>query len=93
MIALPYVVLAKTAPINSNVWNPTILSGPLLICTGVPANGGPITNTCNNLCDLVAQIAQVIYFAIAVVIWIVTPITITIAGIRLMMSDMVGVNR
>jgi hypothetical protein len=84
-LAMPYLASANTIPIKSDVWNPTILSGPLLICTGVPGSGA-INATCNNLCDLVAQIAQIIYFMIAVVIWIVTPITITVAGIRLMMS-------
>ena len=85
-LALPYVTFADHNPINSNVFIPTILKGPLVICTGVPTTGGPIQKTCNNLCDLVAQIANVIYFMIAVVIWIIMPILVVIGGIMIMLS-------
>jgi hypothetical protein len=68
--------------------------GPILVCNG--ANAGTSNNlpTCNNICDLVAQVANVIYFAIAVVIWIVTPVLIAYSGIRFMIAganaEMIG---
>jgi hypothetical protein len=94
MLALPYVVFAAHNTLKTNVFDPTILAGPLLICTGVPTSGGPITNTCQNLCDLVAEIAQIIYFMIAVIIWIVTPILVAVGGIMIMFAgaspEMIG---
>lgn len=93
-VAVPSVVFAAHNSINSQVFNPTVLAGPLLVCTGVSSNGGPIGNTCQNLCDLVAQVAQVIYYMIAVVIWIVTPILVAVGGIMIMIGgaspEMVG---
>jgi hypothetical protein len=93
MVASPYIAFAAHNPISSNVFSPTILQGPLLICTGVPTNGA-VASQCNNLCDLVAQIANVIYFAIAVVIWIITPILVAFGGIMIMIggasSEMIG---
>ena len=76
-------VLADSAPINSNVWNPTILQGPLVTCTGAGAGG---TKTCTNLCDLISTAANVVYFGIGVVIWIIAPIMIAWSGIRLVFS-------
>jgi hypothetical protein len=83
MIALPYLALADHNAIKSNPFDPTILAGPLVVCIGTAGGNIP---PCNNLCDLIAQIANVIYFMMAVVIWIIAPITITIAGIRIMMA-------
>jgi len=85
-IAMPSLAFAAHNSLQTNVFKPTILAGPLLLCTGVPSNGGAISNTCQNLCDLVAQIAQVIYYMIAVVIWIVTPILIAVGGIMIMLG-------
>ena len=76
--ALPYGALATSRPPNTNIWNPSILNGPLTTCTGDGANG---TNTCQDLCDLVATIINIIYFIIGVVLWIITPVTFVIAGI------------
>jgi Type IV secretion system pilin len=87
LVAMPYFVFATSNPINSNVFNPTILAGPLVICTGVASSaGGASFPACNNLCDLVAQIANVIYFFIAVVIWIIAPILIAVGGIMIMLA-------
>src|ERR1700722_6279802 len=94
LISMPYVAFADHNPIKSNVFDPTILQGPLVICTGVPTTGGPIQKTCNNLCDLVAEIANVIYFVIAVVIWIIMPILVCVGGIMIMLAgsnpEMIG---
>ncbi len=79
IIAVPYVAFAA---IHSNVWDPNILKGPLVTCTGDGSNGVP----CQNLCDLIGTAANVIYFGIGVVIWIVAPIMIAWSGIRLMLS-------
>lgn len=93
-VAMPSLAFAAHNSINSQVFNPTILAGPILLCTGAPSSGGAISNTCNNLCDLVAQIAQVIYYMIAVVIWIIAPILIAVGGIMIMLGgtspEMVG---
>lgn len=98
-IAAPYVALAATAPLNlqTNVFKPTILAGPLTLCVGSSAantSGGANLPTCNNLCDLVAQIAQIIYYMIAVVIWVVTPILVTVGGLMILLGgaspEMVG---
>lgn len=95
VLALPYVASADNAGVKSNVFNPTILRGPLLICVGASGtNGGNQLPVCNNVCDLVAQIANVIYYAIAVILWIITPIMIAVGGIMIMLgganSEMIG---
>ena len=98
-LAAPSLALAATAPLKTNVFNPTILAGPLTICVGAPSTNSGSNNlpTCSNLCDLVAQIAQVIYFAIAVVIWIITPIMAAVGGIMIMLGgaspEMVGTGK
>lgn len=79
---LPLVASAMTANTTNNVWDPTILKGPLVICTGDGTGGF----ACQGLCDLIAQVAHVIYFFIAVVIWIITPIMVAWSGISLIMS-------
>lgn len=88
--ALPSAVFAANAGVKSNVFLPTILNGPLLICVGAP-NGqntapGAVSSVCSNLCDLVAQIANIIYYAIGVVIWIITPILVAVGGIMIMLG-------
>jgi Type IV secretion system pilin len=85
---------------NTNVWNPSTLAGPLLVCGGDPvlkdANGNvirdaqgnalPNPNACHNICDVFEQIANIVYFTIAVVIWIITPLVIAIGGIFIMLG-------
>lgn len=84
MVVLPSIILvASAASINNNVWDVTILKGPLVTCTGTGSGG---TNACTSLCDLTATIIHIIYFGIAVVIWIVTPVMIAWGGIRLMLT-------
>ena len=83
--ALPYVASAE---IHSNVWNPSIiLGGPLISCTGAGATGGTDNKNCADLCDLVSTAANVIYFGIGVVIWIIAPIMIAWSGISLILSQ------
>jgi hypothetical protein len=95
MIAMPYFAFATAAPIKSNVLDPLsplfALKGPLVVCTGVPTSGTASGQSysfsaCQNVCDLIAQIANVIYFAIAVVIWIITPILVAVGGIMIMLG-------
>jgi hypothetical protein len=83
-LALPSLTFAQA--VNNNVWDINILKGPLVTCVGAPASGQPGTTPCQSLCDLVGQVAHVIYFMIAVVIWILTPIFVAWAGIRFMLS-------
>ncbi len=88
--ALPSAVFAANAGVNSKVFLPTILNGPLLICVGAVngpnAAAGAVSQTCSNLCDLVAQIANIIYYMIGVVIWIITPILVAVGGIMIMLG-------
>ncbi len=67
---------------TNNVWDPRILQGPLVVCTGDGSGGFP----CESLCDFLYQSVHVLYFAIAVIIWIVAPILIAWSGISLIMS-------
>ena len=96
LIAAPYVAFADHNNINSNVFVPTILAGPLTVCVGAQNvnTGGSNFPVCNNLCDLVAQVANVIYFFIAAVIWVIAPVLITVGGIMIMLHgaspEMVG---
>ncbi len=87
-LALPYIA---SAAVNQDVWNPSILKGPLVTCAGGPVDMTTGTaqdnpNACHSLCDLVATMANVIYFFIGVVIWIITPIMVVWAGILFMLS-------
>ena len=82
-IAMPSIAFADPNAINSSVFIPTILAGPLTVCIGM--SGGTLP-ACSNLCDLVAQIANIIYYMIAVVIWIVVPILVAVGGIMIMLG-------
>lgn len=91
-VMIPATVFADANPIKSNVIDPLspqfALKGPLIVCVGASASntGGNTLPVCSNLCDLVAQIANVIYFTIAVVLWIIAPILIAIGGIMIMLG-------
>jgi len=80
LILIPSFAFAFTAP---NVWNPGILKGPFVTCTGNGANG---TTACTSLCDLIYTFINVAYFAIAFVMWILTPIFFGVSGIMFMLS-------
>ena len=83
MAVLPSTLVAFASSTN-NVWDLRILGGPLVVCTGMGGPGG--LPPCANLCDLVAQFIHIIYFVIAVFIWIVTPVMFAWGGLRFMMS-------
>lgn len=91
-LAAPSAALAQSsANIHSNVWSITTLAGPLVTCVGAaPAAGGTptggVTQTCTSFCDLVATAANVVYFAITLVIWIIAPLMFLWAGILFMIS-------
>lgn len=93
-VIVPLFAQAKALAPNTNVWNPKILSGPLVVCAGTATPATTLSDgtvvpaipACSNLCDLVAQIANVIYYAIAVVIWIITPILAAVGGIMIMLG-------
>jgi hypothetical protein len=81
-IATPYLASANHTPIKSNVFDPSTIAGPLLVCSGDTSNFNP----CTDLCDFVAQFAQIIYFMIALVIWIIAPILVAVGGIMYMLA-------
>jgi hypothetical protein len=88
---LPLLASAQNLP---NVWDPTVIKGPLVTCTGnyLPAGSAPQgtvsvgTGTCQSLCDLVFTVVSDIYIAIAFVIWILLPISFAMGGIMYMMG-------
>jgi hypothetical protein len=89
LTSVPFVAFANHFPPNDQVFNPTILNGPLLLCTGTgggDTGGGVDYYACSNLCDLIAEIANIIYFMIGVVIWIITPILVAVGGIMIMLG-------
>jgi hypothetical protein len=95
LFSAPFFAFAAHNALKTNVFDPTTLDGPILICVGSPTvAGGGITNPCQNLCDLVAQAANMIYYAIAVVLWIITPIMVTVGGLFIMLGganpEMIG---
>ncbi|HVO28555.1 MAG TPA: hypothetical protein VMT81_01050 [Candidatus Paceibacterota bacterium] len=94
LLALPYVAAAGHAPVKSNVFDPTILNGPLVVCTGTGSSGTASLPACSNLCDFVAEMANVIYFVIAFILWIIAPILILVGGIMIILAgaspEMVG---
>jgi len=88
---VPSFVFASSATagkIKMDVWDPTILKGPLVICSGGPLNPDGTSNNsaCQDLCDLVAEILNVIYFAIAFVLWIAVPVSVAAGGIMYMLA-------
>ena len=97
-VMLPYVVFAAAqSSIHDNVWSINTLKGPLVTCWGAPVtytnntSGNGFTtstnpNACHDVCDLVATTANVVYFGIGVVIWIIAPIMFAWSGISLMLS-------
>jgi hypothetical protein len=88
----PAFAFADSNQPNYQVWNPTILKGPLVTCVGVQnpssagTGGGKPLPQCTSICDLVSTIANVIYFSIGVVIWILVPIMVAWAGILFLIS-------
>ena len=79
---------AHIAP-NTNIWTPEILQGPLVVCTGnylSPQAPYGASSQCQNLCDLVAQIIQIIYFVMGVGLWIVVPIMAGWAGVNIVIA-------
>jgi hypothetical protein len=84
VLLLPAIVFACNA--NSNVWNISILKGPLITCTGAGAVGGTDQKNCTDFCDLICTSANVIYFGIGVVLWIIMPIMFAWSGLMLILS-------
>jgi hypothetical protein len=92
-IALPALASAASNPPNSAIWNPSILKGPLVTCIGASSQTlsgsfvGPLQlPVCENLCDLISTVLNVIYFVIAFVIWIAAPISVAVGGIMYMFA-------
>ena len=48
--------------------------------------GGAKLPPCQNLCDFVAQIIQILYFLIGVGIWIVIPVMFVWGGVSIMLA-------
>jgi len=80
ILALPYA--AHAAGPNQNIWDPNILKGPLITCTG----DGTGMAACSSLCDLVYTIINIVYWLIALVIWAIAPISFVIAGVMYMLA-------
>lgn len=75
-----------------SLW-PTGYWGPLVWCTGNYLSNGQVANpdgttppSCTSLCDLIGTFINVIYFAMSIGIFIVTPISLVIGSIMVMIS-------
>ncbi len=88
LFAAPVAALADHTAIKSMVFNPNIIAGPLTVCVGATSTNVGKTQlpVCTNLCDFVAQVAQVIYYVIGFVIWIIVPLFAAIGGIMIMLG-------
>ena len=83
---------ATVAYKTPSIW-PTGFWGPLTWCTGnylsntqqIPVNG-QTPPACNNLCDLIGAFINVIYFAMSVAIFIITPISLVVGSIMVLIS-------
>jgi hypothetical protein len=82
-VAFPLIASAYTTP---NLW-PTGFWGPLVSCTGnYLSNPAGNTTPCQNLCDLINTVINIIYFILSIAIFIVTPISFVIGAIMIMMG-------
>ena len=100
-IALPLVSFAAVNSTGGNVsystpslW-PTGFWGPIVWCTGnyLPgAQGHQVSGpkgppaACNNLCDLIGTVVNVIYLAISIAIFIIAPIILVVGGVMIMLA-------
>jgi len=89
ILALSFLPLLASAAQLPNVWDPTSIKGPLVSCTGdvagISQNPAGL-NPCQSLCDLVFTVVNDIYVGIAVVIWIILPISFIVGGIMYMLG-------
>jgi hypothetical protein len=85
----PALTFAAHLPVNQKVWDPTILAGPITVCSGNYINAGVKYQNanCQDLCDLFAQIIAIIYYIMGVGIWIIVPIMVLWGGVTLMLSQ------
>ena len=84
-VAVPYFALAASKAPKTKIWSPSILKGPLITCTG-DGTGQAGLQACQNLCDLVSTIINIIYFLIGVVLWVIVPILVTVGGVMYMVA-------
>jgi len=83
LVVLALCVIPMFALAAPNIW-PLGFWGPLVSCTGNYLNGTGAP--CQNLCDLVNTIINVLYFLISVCIFIVAPVSFAIGGIMIMVA-------
>ncbi len=100
VLALSFSPLLALAAANQwswghlpNVFDPSVLQGPLITCVGNYSAGTGVTvsnpsslPSCQDLCDLILTVVVDIYIAIAFVILIILPIMFVIGGIMYMMG-------
>ena len=79
LIGVPLFASAVQAP---NIW-PGGFWGPLLSCTG---DYTQTSGTCHDLCDLMQTVVNVIYFAISIAVFVITPILFGIGAIMIMVA-------
>ena len=93
-VAIPMVSFAAangswTAP---NLFgNPPGFWGPIVWCTGNYLTnpqyvGTTHPATCNNLCDLIETFINIVYLALSIAIFILTPIFAVVGGVMLMLA-------
>lgn len=81
--AIPMTALAGSGDVSAG----TILKGgfwgPILSCTG-GGDGVAITEKCDDICDFIATIRNIIYFALTLLVYVVVPIAIMAGGFLIM---------
>ena len=86
-ILIPVAAMASSngTYINPSLW-PTgyWATNGLVSCTGNYVN--PTANACTNLCDLIGTFINIIYFAMSIAIFIITPIMFVVGSIMVMIS-------
>lgn len=82
-VGLPVVATAATGSwTQPSLW-PTGFWGPIVWCTGNYINGA---NQCTNLCDLIETFINVIYLAMSIAIFVITPMMFLVGAVMFMMA-------
>lgn len=90
MVSLPLFASAANVWSASNLpspWQPSVLAGPLVTCTGdIAGIGSSPLPKCQDLCGLVLTVVVDIYIGMAFAIWIILPISFAVGGIMYMLG-------
>ena len=90
MLAVPALPVTPVAQAHDASILPGGYWGPLLSCTGnyneVVDTSGPVTDTCDDFCDLLHTGQHILNFTITIVLFIGVPVMLVWGGVLLMIS-------